>query len=1423
MSHSLFGMLHRRYGTKLSGAELAARANTKVNVLSRWLAMGIVDRDCGRFFPNGVAIVGGGFAGMAAAWTLSQKGVASTVFEARSTYGGRVESDRTLIPGRIVEAGAELIGMDHPMWLELARRFGLGLIVLTGEDQYAGSGLEMPLRLGGKAVTDREKLYKQMAFVLQQISNDAKKVTDPNAPWKASGAAAFDALSVANKLAAFVGMLPKATRHPQLMDALELQFENDNTLPTKEQSYLGLLSLVSGGRLGDDDVGLRGYWEHHEDFRCTEGNDTLAGMMLETSKHILFRPKTRVTEIDISDTRARVTSEDSSFKVVSKDFDYVILTAPPTVWKAIAITPALPSGNEMATGPGIKYLSRVPNRFWIKAGMAPSGLSDELGQTWESTENQAKERDGIGVSVFAGGKWVPKSDGAKHFRTRLPGLYPGFAMRAERYVDWPNTKFIETGYACPKVGQVTTIAKFLSVPHAKRLYFAGEHTSMAYFGYMEGALQSGARAAEALLGRCALVASSEPRRERIGIEQQRPVLDTEVAALPHAGPGSAVLEAAEAAIEADAAPRSSSAWLEAILASAAAPDSAGFEPTLDRDAPSATTLFNVFTQPDHSTHPRHALHRHYAMRYEALATPGEPLASVEPRAGDLLVRVAPGEDWGRIAVVASPGVHAHERLSDLGLRGEGDPLPSAGGYLHVAEPGPRAHAASDRFARRICDAHGVVLPDSLLLRALRTERDEERIESFQESPGDEAAQCKAKWQAFLDKLPTAVREALNKADFDTAVRIAIHHGMRTINDLTNMLFYTNWGGAHGYCKIKPGSRYMGKTEYSTLWRDLRDSHVRPGLAKPSPPLAQQGGIVCTRRENRRANPSPDKPTLDVTGRYEQVVPGHSRATPGFTLRINQAGNHIECLLTMVRLPSPNKAIARLAFRLHGDAQADGSFSLFNRNDALFYGKLWKSGTNLRLAIDSREDTLTVIAPRPTHLGMSLDHLPVRDVLRLHEWYPLTRAQFQHLERGLAPDKIIPYLKHFYDQEGGSRVHQRANRYGSASKFENYIKKVFDDPAYGFYRYGDDDDLGLARFYARTILTLNKWKHTYTRSQLDWIMLMISRVHVDKYNELPWLPDFLGLKPGGDVAAGTTHQYRIKMRLHGGGLFIHGFFGSITVEKITEGGKWKKGHKESYGVRLIGIEAGADISLLDEINGVSEPTSFEWQPPDFPGDISIGKASIGVSAGPAGVEAEAGFLHIHGAGYLPPLEVTFTDVGPDLVPSVDRPKLKGIKASIGPGMFMGSIRPKSFPNIDYTTFEARTDYAVDYKLAEDVHFCLDSALLTEDARQALRIVCANELAGFMSPTSHLTITGHTDRSADESYNLALSALRAENTLQAIRDILATRFAIPDAHVKLSGKGETEAIRDKRPDKERNPKYRRVDVILNARLVLTLNAS
>lgn len=689
-------------------------------------------------------------------------------------------------------------------------------------------------------------------------------------------------------------------------------------------------------------------------------------------------------------------------------------------------------------------------------------------------------------------------------------------------------------------------------------------------------------------------------------------------------------------------------------------------------------------------------------------------------------------------------------------------------------------------------------------------------QSFEQESKAGARRCEDQWKKLRAGLPEQARNALDKLDYDLAVLAAIQGGVRSGNVLTDMLFFTQYGPVHGYCRIKKGTRLPGGgDEYAKLWRDLRERHVRPALARPAPPLSQTGPIVCTRRENRLDDPRPDNPGVDVTGRYEEAAPPGRAAR--FAFRVNQAGNHIECLLRMIAPPggkSPD------AFRLHGDLEPDGSFWLFRRSDPKYLGRFVppKGGKAGTFALEGRVHEVALVSRSSTVLHPDV----LEPLLKLHEQFPLATGQMRHLVDSFASDKVARYLADYFDQPGGSNVSERLGRRQAADRFDSYVRDVFHDKNLGVSQLSRSD-MALARFYARTILTDNRWKKRVTRSQLEHIQFLFNRT-VREGGSLPYLEDYLGLRVQPE---GPEHTYEVTMKLTGGGILVQGYLGTITVKKVSDGGRWAKGHQEKFGVRFLGLEAGWNVKLHEDISGTAT-SAFEWQPPDFPGPVRMAAAEVGVEYGVGKLSAEAGFLHIDGAGYLPPLQVLFTDVGPGLtVPNPFDGKSQGgkgskgggasVEFSIGPSAAFGSIRPKTFPDIDYTTITAKTDYAEAFNLLHETHFCLDSAVLTEPARQALRIAIANELGGFRAPNSFLTIIGHTDRVKDPAYNIGLSHARAFNVLQAIKDILGP---VPP-HLAV-GKGEAEAAAAGDKDNVPNAKRRRVDVVLNGRLILSLRA-
>ena len=79
---------------------------------------------------------------------------------------------------------------------------------------------------------------------------------------------------------------------------------------------------------------------------------------------------------------------------------------------------------------------------------------------------------------------------------------------------WSDDPWTRAGYSCPAPGEVTRAGPLLHKPFNKRLFFAGEHTCFAYFGYMESALQSGRRAADDI--RRAIARKPPPRSSQSG-------------------------------------------------------------------------------------------------------------------------------------------------------------------------------------------------------------------------------------------------------------------------------------------------------------------------------------------------------------------------------------------------------------------------------------------------------------------------------------------------------------------------------------------------------------------------------------------------------------------------------------------------------------------------------------------------------------------------------------------------------------------------------------------------------------------------------------------------------------------------------------------------------------------------------------------
>ena len=474
-----------------------------------------------------VAVVGGGLAGLMAARALTRLGAKVTVYEARAQIGGRVLSDTTFAKGRITEVGAELVGSIHTRWCALAKEYGIGLISRMDGDLYRGLQLaqrltlDRPLKPDEIRALDTQK-SKQVLKPMAELARNT--IRDPSRPWDQPSLRQFDMMTVGDALVQRFGV----TKGSRLWKSMEFQLANDNVARLDQMNFLSLLCLVRGGQSGTIAAdGLMGYWDELEIYRCADGCQRLA---LAIAAEVNARKGSRVIRnygvrrIDLRSAggvliTARSTKNTSFDKWLrekipanpvtdTRRYHYVIFTPPPSVWSDIEILPAHPKDTIglMGMGPAVKFFSNVRDRFWIWEGLAPLGGSLDIGQVWEGTDNQTRVKgQDIVLSVFAGARTPTEKD----FKRELDRLYPavsggrrsGYLSNVQKTVlaDWSRQPFIRTGYSSPRVGQIFTIGKELNQPYPGRLFFAGEHTQLDHFGYMEGAIRSGQRAANLLV------------------------------------------------------------------------------------------------------------------------------------------------------------------------------------------------------------------------------------------------------------------------------------------------------------------------------------------------------------------------------------------------------------------------------------------------------------------------------------------------------------------------------------------------------------------------------------------------------------------------------------------------------------------------------------------------------------------------------------------------------------------------------------------------------------------------------------------------------------------------------------------------------------------------------------------------------------
>jgi monoamine oxidase len=451
-------------------------------VLDELLAVGPPTRSIG--------IIGAGLAGLCAAYELSKRRYNITIFEASDRPGGRTFTDHDLAKPHAMDKGAELIGSNHPLWLNYADTFHLGF---TDVKEYKNS----PILLGKTPLSEPEAkaLFHEMDKAFDFISVRSKKIVDAFEPWTDPQASILDQQNVYD-------FVMHQSWDPLAKTAVLQQLESDNGVRAKDQSLLGLLSMVKGG-------GMERFWVDTEVYRCKRGAQALS-LAFEAALRglrISVRYGSPVTGIDATAEKIKLQVKHDPHWL---GFDDVVLAIPPSAWNRVSSWLPTDLSNLVGASPQMgkntKALLAFRSRFWEKDNQAPSSTQNgPVDQTWETTEAYTESQ--FGMVAFSGAdhaeqlsQYAHDADALEHVIANLRQTYKELPVElaSSEFVNWPKRDWAWASYSFPRCGDITTWGPMFSEGYAGKLHFAGEHTCYAFTGYMEGALQSGYRMARKL-------------------------------------------------------------------------------------------------------------------------------------------------------------------------------------------------------------------------------------------------------------------------------------------------------------------------------------------------------------------------------------------------------------------------------------------------------------------------------------------------------------------------------------------------------------------------------------------------------------------------------------------------------------------------------------------------------------------------------------------------------------------------------------------------------------------------------------------------------------------------------------------------------------------------------------------------------------
>lgn len=416
-------------------------------------------------------VVGGGFAGITAARELGRRYDRVLVLEARDRLGGRTWYKKDALAGKSLEMGGTWIHWNQPhVWAELTR---YGLDIIESPTPVRSVWFVDGVRKEGTFEAPWEPLEKAVVAFGHDAAELFERPLDPLRSTNLLGA--VDQLSVKDR----IDELDLTAEERALLASFWCMFAS------APNSEAGLTTMLRWLALANHDVVA---FMSMMKYKFANGTVSLIDAMAADSGATI-RLETAVQAIAQGDNGVTVhTASGEAITAAS-----VVVTVPLNVLNAIEFTPPLPKGQFHAAdvgqaSRGFKVWVEIVGTMDEVCIYAPEDAPVTYWQT-EFLTDKGQLLVGFGPS----GDDFDVED-TESITRAIKEVLPNVEVVGHTAHAWRQDEFARGTWPVLRPGQLTASLRDLQRPHGS-VVFAGSETADGWNGFIDGAIETGLRAA----------------------------------------------------------------------------------------------------------------------------------------------------------------------------------------------------------------------------------------------------------------------------------------------------------------------------------------------------------------------------------------------------------------------------------------------------------------------------------------------------------------------------------------------------------------------------------------------------------------------------------------------------------------------------------------------------------------------------------------------------------------------------------------------------------------------------------------------------------------------------------------------------------------------------------------------------------------